>query len=163
MAERFKEWATAGSPIENALLIAAHLCDIEKVRELGANRGAWVERFLGAVGLPGGYAWCAAFVSFCLKSGGYTAGPKLPAAVRNWASWAKAEGRIVEAPRRGDLGFWLNPDGTGHIFFVANPAGVMVKTIEGNSNVAGSRDGDGVYRNNRPISGGPHKLQFIRL
>ncbi len=36
-----------------------------------------------------------------------------------------------------------------HVGFVLEDRGVLVKTIEGNTNVEGSRDGDGVYRKMR--------------
>lgn len=47
--------------------------------------------------------------------------------------------------RRGDLFVWNGKNG-GHIGFVTavRPNGLFT-TIEGNTNAAGSRDGDGVY------------------
>lgn len=158
----YTEWTSPeNSPIENALLIAAHLCDKEKVREQGHNAGFWVSKFLASVGLPTGYAWCAAFASYCLKEAGYKGGPKSgKAAVRNWAAWAMDTHRIVEHPQRGDLFYWLNSDGTGHIGFVVRNRGQFVDTISGNTNEAGSREGDGIYR--KAISIGP-RMRFIRL
>lgn len=146
----FDAWTKPTNSIrENALLIAAHLCDVEHVREVGVNRGFWVERFLAGVGLGPGYSWCAAFVAFALKQAGWKDLPKGAAAVRNWASWAKANGRITAKPERGDLFFWLNADGTGHMGFVVEATPTTVRTIEGNTNTAGSREGDGCYRRTR--------------
>jgi hypothetical protein len=149
---------------ENALLIAAYLCDKEKVREKGLNRGVWVERFLAAVGLGPGYAWCAALVTFALREAGWQGGyPKGPAAVRNWAKWAEETGRITKSPQRGDLFFWLNPGGTGHIGFVRGVTATHVETIEGNAQAGrggDQREGDGVYRRSRQRTA---DLRFISL
>lgn len=165
MDKSYAPWMTdeefeAASPKEKALLAAAYCADVVRVRETGQNRGVWVQKFLAAVGLGPGYAYCASFVFWCLKTAGYKGDlPKLPAAVRNWAAWAQKTGRIVDKPERGDLFYWLNEDGTGHIGFVVKNRGMMVDTLEGNTNEAGSREGDGVYRKSR----GTAKLRFIRL
>lgn len=146
---------------ERALQVAAWLCDTIKVREIGGNNhGEWVRRILSATGLEEGNPYCAATVRFCNLKAGLDLGPKTgAAAVRNWAAWAKSEGRITSSPERGDLGFWLNADGTGHIFRIVRVVGPMVQTIEGNTGPDGGRDGDGMYRKLRLKS----KLGFISL
>lgn len=50
---------------------------------------------------------------------------------------------------------WLGPIGfvvwVAHVGFIdAWPDGDYVITVEGNTNMAGSREGDGVYRKRRP-------------
>lgn len=149
------------NPRERALQVAAWLCDDVKVREVGGNnRGPWVKRILASVGLTEGFAWCAATVWFCGIKAGLEIGPKTGrAAVRNWAAWAEEEGRITNSPERGDLGFWLNADQTGHIFRVVQVVGPWVRTIEGNTGPDGGRDGDGMYRKTRLKS----KLRFISM
>src|SRR5688572_18810555 len=47
-------------PVER--LIAVALSYTGFTEQGGSNRGQVVERFLAGTGLPGGYAWCAAFV-----------------------------------------------------------------------------------------------------
>lgn len=131
---------------ERALLIAAEFADRIKVREVGVNRGYWVTRFLGAVGLGGGYAWCAAFLTFCLKAAGATNLPKHPASVLGWITWAKANGAILDGPQRACAGAQMHTKTTGHIWFMANPPA----SIEGNTNAQGSREGNGVFRRTRP-------------
>jgi len=112
-----EEYAVA-SIQEKALAWADHFAG-KKVRETGINRGFWVEKFLASVGLGPGYAWCAAFSSYCIRQAGSSAGPgKGRAAVRNWASWSKASARTHVVPKRGDLVYTLNANGTGHIEFV---------------------------------------------
>lgn len=146
---------------ERALLVAAWLVDVVKVREVGANRGEWVARFLAGVGLGPGFAWCAAFVSWCHDAAGVEFGPKRGrASVRRWLDWAVESERLTLKPERGDLFLRVNPNGTGHIGFFVRPAGPGVfQTIEGNSNKGGGRDGDGAYRLQRAYASG---WRFVR-
>lgn len=135
---------------DRALLQAAAR---EGVRETGINAGFWVEKFLASVHLGPGYAWCAAFVHWCIEEAGVD-NHRLPngaAAVRNWASWAKTNHRLLDKPVRGCLFFWLDRAGTGHIGFVSQVGPGYVETLEGNTNMAGSREGDGVYRKARKL------------
>ena len=129
------------------------------VHEVGSsNSGKWVDLFLKAVYLPGGYAWCAAFVSWCFVSAmlrlklvkDYEAGRDLlhdlmygnAAYVPNWLRAAR-EGRTVrgwrivlvpaDKARAGDIViFW----GGGHIGLLRK-AGWLLRlwrrTVEGNT------------------------------
>lgn len=128
-------------------------------REVGKNAGPFVTKLLAAVGLGPGFPWCAAFVSWCLRNAGSTAGPSSGrAAVRNWARWASKTGRSSATPTRGSLFYWLNDNGTGHIGFVTKVEGAQFHSIEGNTDDGGSREGDGTYRRVRTIG----KCKFIR-
>ncbi|MEZ5163294.1 MAG: CHAP domain-containing protein [Fimbriimonadaceae bacterium] len=143
------------------------------VREQGRNRGRQVEEYQRVAGLGrgGGYAWCACFVTWCLIQAGakWCALPKpgLCAAVRNWASWAEESGRLRSTPKRGDLFFWLDSQGRGHIGFVLSTWKLdIIRTIEGNTDgEAGSRDGDGVYKRTRTLRSFQkrHRNGFIDL
>lgn len=127
------------------------------VREDGRNRGEDVVAYQEAAGLGtgGGFAWCAAFVTWCLLCAGAKRVrlPKNPAAVRNWVALADERGAIVISPARGRLFFWLHENGTGHIGFCLGGAVLGVfRTIEGNTDgEAGSREGDGVYKRTRTL------------
>lgn len=126
---------------------------------------------LKAVGLGPGYAWCAAFVRAMLNDAGLSnrglQGRKA-AAVIEWAKWAKSQNRLVAAHKaaEGDLFYWINPNGTGHIGIVEhieyNTQGKhwAITTIEGNTNQAGSREGDGVYEKERLVT---ENIKFIRV
>lgn len=152
-------WKLPGK--ERMLLVAAYLCDVVQIREQGWNRGKWVERCLRAVGLGPGYAWCAAFVALCADLAECSIGPKSGRGrVANWAKWAKEDNRIGFKPQRGDLMYWLNKDGTGHIGVVSDSHDFFVETVEGNTNAEGSREGDGAYRKTRQVT---PKIHFIRL
>jgi hypothetical protein len=131
------------------------------VREVGtSNSGPDVEKYLKVVGLGPGHPWCAAFVSWCLRQAGLLELPKGAAAVRNWQAWRGVA--PVKLPRRGDLMFWLNPDLTGHIGFVAGVGPGWVRTIEGNTNAAGSREGTHVQEKRRYWGPGS-KVRFLRV
>lgn len=113
------------------------------VRELsGHNDGKDVEKYLKAVGLGKGFAWCAAFVSWDYKVN------KITAFKTAWApAWFPPQ-RVLKVginPQPGDLGgLWINKR-IGHVFIIYQWGDKVVKTIEGNTNEAGSREGDGVY------------------
>lgn len=151
-------------PIEERVLHVAR--SKVGVREAGRNRGHWVSRFLASVGLGPGYAWCAAFVSWCIEEAGGTKGRYGPwpkwkrAAVRYWASHAVWRGDSFDLnhAKRGMLLYWVYKNGQGHIGFITgvdtDSRGnvVAIRTIEGNTNKAGSREGDGVYDKTRAVN-----------
>jgi hypothetical protein len=146
---------------EKFVQLAAYHCDVLHVQELpkGSNRGPWVDRYLECAGAEPGSAWCAAFVTYLLKTCGYRHFPPAPAAVAGWARWAESGRRIVTSPGRGDLFFLLHANGQGHIGVVLENKGATIRTIEGNSNDDGSREGYEVVRHERALGG----LRFIRL
>ena len=128
------------------------------VKEKGSNRGPAVEAFQRAVGLTGGgHPWCAAFVAWCIQQAeaDHPARPVAGAgAVRNWVKAARSQGLCRSQPARGDLFYWLDSRGRGHIGWVTQrlPFGRFL-TIEGNTDAeSGSREGDGVYRRIRSVS-----------
>jgi len=154
------EWLTW--PLTEKLVqLAAYHCDVLHVQEepIGSNRGPWVDKYLEAAGAEPGEPWCAAFVTYLLKQCGYSSLPSGPAAVINWSRWAEGSGRIVTVPGRGDLFFLLHADGEGHMGIVIENLGGSIRTIEGNSNTDGSREGYEVVRHERALAG----LRFIRL
>lgn len=113
------------------------------VREAtGKNDGAAVEKYLKACGLGKGYAWCAAFIAWDYKVNG------VKALNTAWGpSWFPTNKTLKagELPQPGDVfGLWIN-NRIGHVGFVYRYGIQITKTIEGNTNEAGSREGDGVY------------------
>lgn len=151
---------------ERALVVASTKVGI---REVGNNAGKWVAIFLASVGLGVGYRWCASFVYYCAIQAGIPASalPKkrLSASVRQWRIWALASKRYYSNPeriKRGDL--FLFPHGVSHIGWVAevlhDGAVTKIRTIEGNTNNAGSNDGDGVYGKWRTVDS---EMRFIDM
>jgi hypothetical protein len=148
------------------------------VRESGGpNKGKALQPFFEADwydpngSKPGddGYPWCAAFVCWCVQMA--VAGrpitferPRTPSAwgLEAWSlaqdesTWTlKPPGRDI---KRGDIVVFnfshtaiavSAPDGNGYF-----------TTVEGNTNKAGSREGDGVYRKARHISQIRSRIRF---
>lgn len=125
------------------------------VRELtGHNDGKDVEKYLHVVGFEKGTSWCAAFVSWSFRQA------NVNAITNAWApSWFPDDhtiyikGKPLKAvPRRADVfGLYFPEKGRiAHVGFVDSwPPGDYLVTVEGNTNNAGSREGDGVYRKRR--------------
>jgi cell wall-associated NlpC family hydrolase len=131
-------------------------CIIEKaqaevgVREAtGKNDGTKVEAYLKTTGLGKGYAWCAAFVNYVLKG----CGIKTPdtAWSPSWFPQSKLIYKKGSVNKRewqpGDVFgiYFQNLKRIGHVGLIKKRGSRMVATIEGNTNDALSRDGDGVY------------------
>jgi len=126
------------------------------VRELtGHNDGVMVEKYLATTGFAKGYAWCASFVSWSFNESGVTA---IKSA---WApSWFPPDKTIFirgklnkSKPGKADVFGLLyttfTPPRIGHVGFIDGEDGEYYITVEGNTNSAGSREGDGVYRKRR--------------
>jgi len=154
------EWKALRLP-ERALQVAAQLCDVDRVQEepRGSNRGAWIDTFLTYARTDPGQAWCAAFVTYCVGMAGknvfsesYGKGVRYPASVVSWVEWARAAGNWSRTPRRGRL-FAIAVSGETHIGLVAGVGSDgTFSTIEGNSNVDGSREGYEVCRRVRSVA-----------
>jgi hypothetical protein len=122
------------------------------IRELtGNNDGERVIAFLKSVKLKSGDPWCAAFISWVYRRNGYTepttgwspamfpSSRTLPAIAKN-AAKANVLGIYIAAKKR-----------IAHVGIVESCSGEWVTSIEGNTNSAGSNEGDGVYRKIRHI------------
>lgn len=136
-------------------VIATYTAEIG-VRETTNNHGQRVEQYLKSVNRLPGDAWCAAFVSWCLEE----------SAVANcqsgWSpSWHPKSKLIYRPssgihkmdPRPGDVfGIWfIKLNRLAHTGFIDDWASndKFCTTVEGNTNDAGSREGDGVYKKRR--------------
>ena len=118
----------------------------------GANRGPWVRLYMdGNEGQP--WAWCAGFVTYVLKAAAKAHGLK-PPLERTYSCdvlgmEAKKEGSfrkhmlpgdapvgsIFLVPRKGAPNDWE------HTGFITGGDGTVFRTIEGNTNDEGSREG----------------------
>jgi len=111
----------------------------------GSNAGPGVEKYLKCVGLGKGYAWCMAFVYWCVSEASKIEGitnplVKTALVMKQWNESAKLR---VKDPQPGDIFIMDFGNGTGHTGFVLK---VMsngdIKTIEGNTDDGkGSREG----------------------
>lgn len=128
---------------------AAQVIDIAKsqvgYRE-GFSGGHWnnIQKYSGEV--PGlewsnGQAWCDVFVCWCFHKAGLTNFPVAAFTGYSTSGW-KARNRWSEYPAIGaQVMFGVNV----HTGLVYNYDDTFIYTVEGNTNVNGSAEGDGVY------------------
>lgn len=136
------------------------------VRErTGRNDGERVAEYLRYTHLGEGYAWCASFVSWVYGQAGY-AEPRTAWSPSLFPSkrviWERGLGSrpigkspaATLLPQKGDVfGIYFNSvKRIAHAGFVDEWDDKYVITVEGNTNEAGSREGDGVYRKRRLVS-----------
>ncbi len=126
------------------------------VREkTGNNDGPEVEMFLRSVGLGKGYAWCAAFVKYCMLEAGVKAAEKMNGmalSTENKKNFIYHNGELVKKPQAGDVFtlYYARLGRIGHTgFFDREINSSVFETVEGNTNNQNSREGDGVYRRKR--------------
>ncbi len=123
----------------------------------GRNDGPMVERFLAHVGLPAGHPWCAAFVCYVIHHAGIDPAPRTA-----WSPALFPPERTVYRRGRDRRRGWLPGDVFGiyypekgriaHVGIIEDgPQGQWVYTIEGNTNPAGAREGQGVHRKRRSV------------
>jgi hypothetical protein len=126
------------------------------VRErTGNNDGKDVEKYLKSVGLGKGFAWCAAFVHWCLNQAG------VKNSINAWAPTAHNKKNIVyfnnkfkKDPQQADVItlYYSNKGRIGHTgFFDHMQSENMTVNYEGNTNRGNSNEGDGVYITFRPL------------
>lgn len=116
----------------------------------GNNRGPEVNRFLASVGLLPGYAWCAAFVFFCFKQAAQQLSlvnpcPRTAGAIKLWTLTEPI--CRVTTPAPGCIYVLDHGKGQGHagLIELVN-ADSMISEVSGNTNAAGSREGNAVAR-----------------
>lgn len=133
------------------------------VREEGDNMGARVNEYQRADTLGGvGYAWCGSFVSWCLKQAANDIPYCYSASCDVILAWAKSQGVLHERPEVGDI-FLVMANGSHydavHTGLIIKVSGSVFHTIEGNTNLSGSRTGIGVFALKR-ING--DRYRFVR-
>jgi len=166
---------------ERQRLRAVYMAEVGVREATGGNDGSRVAEYLRYCGLPEGYAWCAAFVSWCHGQAGYAeprnawAAALFPASRTVWRTgdgWSVVGDRWSadgdrRAPRTGDVFgiYYSNLKRIGHCGFVDGWDGTWCITVEGNAApdgaIAGIDDAanpiragpthEGVYRKRRPI------------
>ena len=126
------------------------------VRETGFNKGQRVEEYLKAANLAPGNAWCAAFLTWTFKQVGIKA--VVSGYSPNWFQSNivyKRDDNINRnyTPQVGDVFglYFESKKRIAHVGFIDKQEGNYYITVEGNTNEAGSREGDGVYRKRRHI------------
>lgn len=134
--------------------------------ETSRNRFTGDEKLWADTNYPDGWEdrapYCAAFMCHVVaeagRRGSRVQARPTTASVSEFRTWARSHGFMVSKPKPGDQ-FTLLPGGTSHIGLVESVAGDTIHTLEGNTDGAGSREGDGFWRKTRLIS----RCDFIRI
>lgn len=165
----------AGTSLSTAVLKVArqHLAQ-HPIEVGGQNRGPWVRVYMG--GNQGeDWLWCAGFVTFLLRQASQLLGQPMPIpgsySCDSLAYQAKERGLFVAGREVGN-GLGWNHLGSAQIFLVRKTAtdwthtglsfageGNVFRTMEGNSNGNGSRNGFEACSLTRSVA----KKDFIRL
>jgi hypothetical protein len=147
-------------------LVATALREVGTKEYGGNNRGARVEEYLASTKLGPSFPWCASFIHWNFRQCGTVLKPERSfAAAAQFATahevWRKGqedmdwEGQYGHAPERisedGETGtLWYSKlNRVGHVFLIVGEEERYLLTCEGNTNVDGGRDGDGVLRRKR--------------
>ena len=141
------------------------------VEELdGSNCGPRVDEYKAATHLPPheAWPWCAAFVCWCvreaMKDGEYTFKRPTTAGAFAFENWSLAQDNSTQTkkPTRGDI----QPGDIvifkfSHIGIATSvPTAGKIRTIEGNTNSAGEREGQGVFLKSRKVSSIRSRIRF---
>ena len=165
--------------LPSAIVAAAKSC--VGIHETGGNnKGPELQKFFDSDWYdpngdkPGddGYAWCAAFVCWCVQEAMRQTGVKETAtfkAPRTPGAWdferwslSQDESTWTRKPHKNDIKagdiviFTFSHIGIA----VSDARGNYVTTIEGNTNGVGSREGDGVYEKTRMLSQIRSRIRF---
>lgn len=167
------DYATSKGGIEYRITGISHLdtaLSYIGVREKGANRGFWIERFLHSVKLGKGQPYCASFVSYCLTQckssfpirSGLARSFKTRKSI-NALDVARGWKRI---PAGSLVGWEKTGSIKGHIGFVLQDwSGRFGRTVEGNTTSGSKRfKGEGVWVRSQEIETlGIKRITFFTL
>lgn len=160
-------WALFGgeevSPLVSAVLTLAKSQIGVREYPLNSNRGPIVDQYLRSCGLDpatGNYPWCAAFVEWCFSNAAAQLAikspcPKTAGCLNLWALAGFEQSGLKRITAReaqmdptlvrpGMQMILKLSDTAGHTGLISDVSGAKWKTIEGNSNYDGSRDGNEV-------------------
>ena len=149
--------------LAKALLIAES--QIGVMEEGGDNRGKTVEMYLRSIGLGPGFSWCAAFIYWCFERAAAELNDRNPlvrtgVCLVHWETAKKQGVRVITQGQARNDPSSVQP---GHIFIIDHGSrkghtgivrrveGGKFYTIEGNTNKAGSREGNCVFNKVRTI------------
>lgn len=155
------------NPLLAQVLVTASAEEAKGVREVppNSNRGPQVDAYLRRAGVSPGLSWCCAFVYWCFDEGAKSMAVPNPmvrtaGCLDHW-NRAPCQGarrvlaaqavRNPELVRAGMIFIMDHGGGLGHTGLVENVKGGLITTIEGNTNMALSREGGGVYRLTRKL------------
>ena len=128
--------------------------------KVGQNRGARVDEYISSTHLdpaanpPYGYPWCACFVFWCFKQAALAMSQSNPctrtaSVVTHWdltsaPKLLALDARLDHTRVRPGMVFCKTHDRHSHTGIVLASTDAGIVTVEGNTNKAGSREGDSV-------------------
>jgi len=152
---------------QQALTVAVSTIGVHE--QGGNNQGPEVDLYLASVGLNPDFPWCAAWVYYVFRQAAQQLGlpnpcPRTGSAIKMWKlsdmAWRDSN------PAPGAIYVLDHGGGIGHVGIVetSDDTGVLTE-ISGNTNAAGSREGNCVWRHSGPpeVSHGGTLLGFIYL
>lgn len=148
-SDRLPERNLLAQPLQSAAegqrLIGIARRELGVKEATGHNDGKEVEAYLQAVGMVKGQPYCAAFVSWVFKKAGY----RKPRSA--WSPALFPAKLQVRSPAPGHVFGIYFPElkRIAHCGLVSQVKGDWIGTIEANTNLPGSREGDGVYARTR--------------
>lgn len=160
----------------NVIEIAkSYIGETEKPNNAGFNDQLFQKK-MEEVGFIKGQAWCSYFAELCFKEANQKDWWKLEAlfnasAVKTFDNFKKAEYKISDKPFVGALVIWQQqkagkPQWQGHAGIVVEASGDTFKSVEGNTNDGGGREGYIVALKNRKVqkvTNGLQTLGFIKI
>ena len=127
----------------NHIQVAISQIGVEEIPK-GSNWGQEIKKYLNSVGIDFPASWCMAFVYWCVEQTGTNPLVKTGGVLRQWNEINPI--RKYKTPTAGDIFIIDFGKGLGHTGFVEEVQGNLIKTIEGNTNDTGSREGYEVCR-----------------
>lgn len=129
----------------------------------GSNRGPQVEQYLASAGCLPGDPWCASFVFWCFREAAKSLNISNPlfrtgSCMNHWNNTSGKKilsAKAINNPSMIQPGFIFimnHGGGKGHTGIVKSVSDGYILTIEGNTNIAGSREGLGVAELRRKIN-----------
>lgn len=136
------------------MILSATALDIARqcigIREEGPpNSGPEVDAYLASVGLAPGYPWCAAWLHWVFRRAAKTCGlvNPFPRTASSLKVWTFAEPVCRDSnPAAGYVYVLKHSETTGHVGIVERIDADGITEISGNTNEAGSREGNAVAR-----------------
>jgi cell wall-associated NlpC family hydrolase len=134
-----------GRPIQRGScrdnLVRAAQREIGVREKTGKNDGRRVEEYLHYVGLKKGQPWCAAYVSYIYSTSGFDK-PR-----SGWSPDLFPASRLARSSLPGNvIGIYFKKQKRiAHVGIILKEEGDYIISAEGNTNIEGSREGDGVY------------------
>lgn len=140
----------------NARVLDLMISEVGVREATGNNDGPRVEEYLSSVNLGKGYPWCAAFPHWAYRKNGRVLEPARrfaaaatwhPESRRVWErdGWTPEEGEVLSKPGDHLAIYYSNLGRIGHTAVIIEETEDYFRTVEGNTNSEGSREGNGVF------------------